>query len=80
MMIRLDRRNFSTDIIKKGTVNGRTSQMPKNQICIKVPLWIGMALFLLWFLAFSIAPERLFPLWVSLKITGSFPVCMEFSS
>jgi hypothetical protein len=35
--------------------------MLKKQICIKVLLWIGMALFLLWFLAFSIAPERLLP-------------------
>lgn len=35
--------------------------MQENSVCIKVLLWIGIALFLLWFLAFSIAPERLLP-------------------
>jgi hypothetical protein len=35
--------------------------MPKNEVCLKVLLWIGVVLFLLWFLAFSIAPERLLP-------------------
>jgi hypothetical protein len=35
--------------------------MPKNEVCLKVLLWIGIVLFLLWFLAFSIAPERLLP-------------------
>lgn len=52
-------------LIKKGKVKGRTSQMPKNEVCIKVLLWIGMVLFLLW---------------GSLKITDSFHACMEFSS
>ncbi|MCJ7588168.1 MAG: hypothetical protein MUQ00_09755 [Candidatus Aminicenantes bacterium] len=35
--------------------------MPKNAACIKYLLWIGMVVFLLWFLAFAIAPERLLP-------------------
>jgi hypothetical protein len=35
--------------------------MQKNAACIRLLLWVGIALFLLWFLAFSIAPERLLP-------------------
>ena len=35
--------------------------MPKNAACIKFLLWIGVVVFLLWFLAFAIAPERLLP-------------------
>jgi len=35
--------------------------MPKNTVCIKVLLWIGVALFLLCFLASTIAPERILP-------------------
>lgn len=35
--------------------------MPKNPVCIKVLLWIGVALFLLCFLASTIAPERILP-------------------
>jgi len=35
--------------------------MQENPVFIKVLLWIGIVLFLLWFLAFSIAPERTLP-------------------
>lgn len=35
--------------------------MPKNPVCIKVLLWIGMAMFLLCFLASTIAPEHILP-------------------
>ncbi len=35
--------------------------MPKNAACIKLLLWIGVVVFLLWFLAFAIAPERVLP-------------------
>jgi len=35
--------------------------MPKNPVCIKVLLWIGVALFLLWFLGSTIVPERILP-------------------
>ena len=35
--------------------------MPKNPVCIKVLLWIGVALFLLCFLASTIAPEHILP-------------------
>jgi hypothetical protein len=35
--------------------------MPKNPVCIKVLLWIGVAMFLLLFLASTIAPERTLP-------------------
>ncbi len=35
--------------------------MPKNTVCIKVLLWIGVGLFLLCFLASTIAPERILP-------------------
>lgn len=35
--------------------------MKENPVCIKVLLWIGIVLFLIWFLAFSIAPERTLP-------------------
>jgi hypothetical protein len=37
------------------------TQMQKNLACIKLLLWIGIVLFLLWFLIFSIAPERTLP-------------------
>jgi hypothetical protein len=36
-------------------------QMPKNSVCIKVLLWIGVALFLLCFLGSTLAPERVLP-------------------
>lgn len=35
--------------------------MPKNPVCIKVLLWIGVALFLLCFLASTIAPKHILP-------------------
>jgi len=35
--------------------------MPKNPVCIKVLLWIGVAMFLLLFLASTIAPEQTLP-------------------
>lgn len=35
--------------------------MPKNQVCIKVLLWIGVAMFLLCFLGSTIAPEHILP-------------------
>jgi len=35
--------------------------MPKNPVCIKVLLWIGVVLFLLCFLASTIAPEHILP-------------------
>jgi len=35
--------------------------MPKNPVCIKVLLWIGVALFLLCFLASTITPEHILP-------------------
>jgi uncharacterized membrane protein len=35
--------------------------MPKNPVCIKVLLWIGAVLFVLCFLASTIAPERALP-------------------
>ena len=35
--------------------------MPKNPVCIKLLLWIGAVLFVLCFLASSIAPERVLP-------------------
>jgi hypothetical protein len=36
--------------------------MPKKQVCIKVLLWIGVAMFILLFLASTIAPERTLPI------------------
>jgi len=33
--------------------------MAKNLGCIKLLLWIGIVLFFLWFLTFSLAPESL---------------------
>jgi hypothetical protein len=33
--------------------------MAKNLGCVKLLLWIGIVLFLLWFLTFSLAPESL---------------------
>jgi hypothetical protein len=35
--------------------------MLKNPVCIKVLLWIGMALFLLCFLGSTLAPEHILP-------------------
>jgi hypothetical protein len=35
--------------------------MPKKPVCIRVLLWIGVALFLLCFLASTIAPEHILP-------------------
>ena len=35
--------------------------MPKNPVCIKVLLWIGMAMFFLCFLGSTIAPEQVLP-------------------
>lgn len=35
--------------------------MPKNPVCMKVLLWIGVALFLLCFLGSTIAPELILP-------------------
>ena len=35
--------------------------MPKNPVCIKVLLWIGVSMFLLCFLGSTIAPERILP-------------------
>jgi hypothetical protein len=43
------------------SAHGRTDQMPKNPVCIKVLLWIGAALFLFCFLGSTIAPERVLP-------------------
>ncbi len=36
-------------------------QMPKNPVCIKVLLWIGMALFLLLFIGSTLVPEHVLP-------------------
>ena len=35
--------------------------MPKNPVCIKVLLWVGMALFLLCFICSTLTPERVLP-------------------
>lgn len=35
--------------------------MPKNQVCIKILLWIGMALFLLCFMGSTLVPEHVLP-------------------
>ena len=35
--------------------------MPKNHVCIKVLLWIGVAMFFLCFLGSTIAPEYVLP-------------------
>lgn len=35
--------------------------MPKNPVCIKVLLWIGMALFFLCFIGSTLAPEHVLP-------------------
>jgi len=35
--------------------------MPKNPVCIKVLLWIGIALFLLCFMGSTLAPEHVLP-------------------
>jgi hypothetical protein len=36
-------------------------KMLKNPVCIKVLLWIGMALFLLCFIGSTLAPEHVLP-------------------
>lgn len=43
------------------SLRGRTDQMPKKQVCIKVLLWIGGALFLLCFVGSTLMPERVLP-------------------
>lgn len=47
--------------------------MQKNPACMKVLLWIGVALFLLAFFTFSIAPERILPALGLLEHHGFIP-------
>ncbi|MGD2245671.1 MAG: hypothetical protein PVI11_03900 [Candidatus Aminicenantes bacterium] len=41
--------------------------MPKNPVCIKVLLWIGIALFLLCFIGSTLVPEHVLP---ALSLSG----------
>jgi hypothetical protein len=59
--------------------------MPKNRVCIKVLLWIGVALFLLCFLASTIAPEHILPAlgfsehpWFITRLYGIFQLSWAF--
>jgi hypothetical protein len=59
--------------------------MSKNLVCIKVLLWIGVAMFLLCFLGSTIAPEHILPAlgfskqpWFIARLYGIFQLSWAF--